>query len=136
MIRRKRLRPYYAVDQTCTLEEMGIEQLCLLFRRVRGLEGQPALVVSAESLVEKPEETLASICEFVGLPRQDGAAAWQPGHRSEWDSWKEWHRGAAESSGIHKRSSVYEHTVENHDVLRRYYEYHLPYYRELERYAV
>ncbi len=126
---------YYAVDPKCSLEEMGIESLCLLFRRVRQLVGEMPLVISAESLVEDPEGELARLSEFAGLPTLDGVTTWQPGHRSEWDSWREWHRGAAESSGIHAHSTSYEHTVFNHDALRGYYDHHLPFYRELARFA-
>ena len=126
---------YYAVDPKCTLEEMGIESLCLLFRRVRRLEEGSPLVISAEALVEDPERELARLCEHVGLPKRDGASQWQPGHRSEWDSWKEWHRDAAQSSGIHARSRDYDHTVDNHETLRGYYEHHLPFYRELAGFA-
>ena len=127
---------YYAIDPHCALEEMGIEQLCRLFRRVEEIKARRPLVINAESLASSPDVTLSRLYESVGLSNRNGAATWEPGHRREWDSWREWHRDAAESSGIHARSTSYEQTVDNNEVLRGYYEHHLPFFRELERYAI
>ena len=61
---------------------------------------------------------------------------WEAGHRPEWDAWEDWHVEAAKSSKVEKRESRYADTVENHEVLRQYYEHHLPFYEDFRRHRL
>jgi hypothetical protein len=57
---------------------------------------------------------------------------WEAGrHIKEWDSWKEWHVDATESSGIQKNMETFDFGLDDKPGLRDYYDYHLPYYQKL-----
>ena len=127
---------HYALDPECSLEEVGVEQLCLLFRKVCSLKERTPPVIDAEALAQWPQQIVSQLLAELKLPTIKSALGWQSGHRKEWDTWKEWHAAASASTGIHDATRVYETTVENDETLRRFYLHHLPYYTELRGFAL
>lgn len=126
----KSIASHYAKNPQVTREEIGYEAQWALFERLRELT-VPAVVVEAEELVAAPERYAAALFEALDLPPSPDALHWQPGHCSEWDSWKAWHVEAAGSSGIERRETAYADTVHNHETLAAYLDYHSPFFRKL-----
>ncbi len=126
----KSIASHYAMNADVTLEEIGIEAACKLFRRVLEADLTP-VVVDADDLVANPEGLAKALFHELNLSECAQALRWEAGHRPEWDTWKAWHVEAAKSNKIEKRENRYAHTVENHEGLKRYYEHHLPFYQEL-----
>lgn len=83
-----------------TLEEAGYAPQAQLFELVTDTLAQPAVVVDATDLRREPERTMAAYCAAVGIEHREDALSWEAGAVPEWQSWAEWHRDAAQSSGI------------------------------------
>ena len=62
---------------------------------------------------------------------------WEAGrHIKEWDSWKEWHVDATDSSGIQKNMETFDFDLDEKPKLREYFEYHLPFCQKLFAYRI
>ena len=73
----------------------------------------------------------------VGIPFIPEAMHWEAGrHIKDWDSWKEGHVDATESSGIQKNMETFDFGLDDKPKLRDYYEYHLPFYQKLFAYCI
>jgi hypothetical protein len=127
----KTIASFYALNREVSLHEIGCEQLCRLYLSVRQISGRTAVVVDADDLENDPEGIMAAYCERIGVEFLPHALTWSPQGSEKWRIWEKWHRDAAQSTGIVKNLETFEETVENNTHLREYYDYHLPYYREL-----
>lgn len=128
---RQSIASHFAKNPDVTCEEIGYESEASIFRRVWELNSEPPLVVAAEDLQRDPAGIVNAMCNRIGLERRADALSWQPGHHEQWDNWKEWHRGVADSNRIHSGQTVYAETVDNNSQLAQYYSHHLPFYEEM-----
>ena len=111
-----------------TLEETGYEQQHRLF----GLaveNGEDPAVVDAADLTADPEGTIRAYCEKLGVPFIPESLSWEPGEVPGWETWKEWHEEAQESTGI--KGQPLEDDTEVPAGLEGIYERCLPYYEDL-----
>jgi len=127
----KTIASFYAMNPNVSLEEIGLEQLCEVFDRVSEQAGEVPIVVDADDLEDDPHGTIRAYCLRLGIPFLPEAMSWKAEHKEEWDIWKDWHKDAAESSGIVKNMEQFEVTVENSDHLRGYYDRLLPFYQRM-----
>jgi hypothetical protein len=127
----KAISSHFAMKPTVTCPEIGYEHqydlLCLAL--VHG--ARPPVVIEAERLLASPGSAVSAYCEAVGLPYLPHALSWQPEDRAEWRRTRQWHATAISSSGFSERDNDYPVTVENSDLLRSFYEYHLPFYQRI-----
>jgi hypothetical protein len=73
----------------------------------------------------------------VGIAYIAEALHWEAGkHINAWDSWKEWHADATQSSGIHKNMEQFDFDLDDRPNLRAYYDHHLPFYEKLYEHRV
>ncbi|HET7015940.1 MAG TPA: hypothetical protein VFI65_18605 [Streptosporangiaceae bacterium] len=122
---------HYAIKPTVTCPEIGYEWLWELFALLRSATGRPPLVIRSEDLLQDPAAEIEAYCEAVELPFLPGALAWTPGDRPEWQRHRSWHLDAIRSSGFASQDHHYPDTVDNHELLRSFYEHHLPYYQAI-----
>lgn len=127
----KTIASFYAMNPKVTVEEIGLEQLAQVFRAVQELTGTPPIVVDADDLEDDPSGTINAYCRRLAIPFLPEAMTWEAEHKKEWDIWKDWHRDAAQSTGIVKNMEKFEVTVENSEQLRGYYDRLLPFYNEM-----
>lgn len=84
-----------------TEEEAGYERLAEAFAVADDLiEGTPP-VLEADALCAAPTETVAAWCDAVGLDFRPDALTWEPGMVEQWELWREWYEGVADSTGFH-----------------------------------
>ena len=122
---------HYAMKPTVTCPEIGYEWLWELFQLMWSATGRRPLVIRSEDLLQDPAAEIEAYCETVGLPFLPGALAWTPGDRPEWQRHRSWHLDAIRSSGFASHDNLYPDTVDNHELLRSFYEHHLPYYQRI-----
>jgi hypothetical protein len=127
----KTIASYYAMNPAVTAAEIGLGQLSGIYEQLLSL-GQEAIVVDADDLEDDPEGTLNAYCLALGIPFIPDALNWDSGHKAEWDIWKDWHRDAAQSTGIRKNMETFEVTIDNSDHLRALYDDQLPFYQTLK----
>lgn len=127
----KTIASYYAMNPKVSLEEIGLEQLCLVFEKVTELKGEIPPVVDADDLENNPNATMKAYCQRLDIPFIPEAMTWEAEHKKEWDIWKDWHRDAAHSTGIVKNMEQFEVTVENSSHLSTYYERLRPFYERM-----
>jgi hypothetical protein len=123
---------HYAKNPNVTREEIGYEAQAVLFQKVRALS-LSATVIDAEELVAAPQRFAEALFRALDLSNCPEALNWEAGHRAEWDSWKAWHVEAAVSSKMETGKTEYADTVHNNEMLTAYFDYHLPYYRQLHK---
>lgn len=127
---------HHAVKPTVTCPEIGYENQYDLIELVSRHSAHPPVVIEAEWLLASPADAVAAYCAAVGLPFLSAALHWEPQDRAEWQRTREWHIDAIASSSFAAPQRRYELTVSNDPRLRSFYEYHLPFYERILRYAV
>ena len=132
---RQTISSHYAMKQTVTCPEIGYEWLWELFQLLWSATGRQPLVVRSEDLLRDPEAEIKAYCEAVGLPYLPEALRWTPGDRPEWQRHRGWHLDTINSSGFTADRNVYKETVDNHPMLRSFYDHHYPFYERIVQYA-
>lgn len=128
---RQAISSHYAMKPTVTCPEIGYEWLWELLQLMWSATGRRPLVILSEDLLRDPATEVNAYCEAVGLPFLPGALHWAPDDRPEWQRHRGWHLDAIRSSGFASQDNVYPDTVDNHELLRSFYEHHLPYYQRI-----
>ena len=127
----------YVMNPDITSEEIDIELEYKLFMKVREITGETPIVIDADELEDNPDGVTQAYCDVVDIPFILDAMHWKAGrHIEEWDSWKEWHVDATESSGIQKNMETFDFGLDDKPNLRDYFEYHLPFYQALFAYRL
>lgn len=132
----KTIASFHALNPEVTQEEIGCEQIYKLFRRVTRITQSIPVVVDADDLEDHPAGLVAAYCRYLKIPFIPESLYWEPGGYSKWKIWKNWHRDAEQSTGIVKNLETFELTIDNSQRLRKYYDHHLPYYRDLHRHRI
>jgi hypothetical protein len=132
---RPAISSHFAIKPTVTCPEIGYEWLWELFQALWSASGRQPLVIRSEDLLRDPAAGTKAYCEAVGLPFLPGALRWTPGDRPEWQRHRRWHLDAINSSGFTASQNAYQATVDNHPVLRSFYDHHYPFYERIIRYA-
>ena len=132
---RQTISSHYAMKPAVTCPEIGYERLWELFRLLWSASGRQPLVIRSEDLLRDPAAVVRAYCEAAGLPFLPGALHWNPGDRPEWQRHRAWHLDAIHSSGFASTCNTYPATVENHPVLRSFYDYHYPFYERIVEHA-
>ncbi|MER5750221.1 sulfotransferase family protein [Streptomyces sp. NPDC002088] len=122
---------HFALNPDLRCEEVGIERLHEIHQAVTVATGRRPVVVDAQDLVRRPEQTVRAYCAAVGIPFLTQALAWRPGMREDWTSTRRWHENTSRTGGFVSTRSEYAATVHNHPVLAGYLRHHLPFYEEL-----
>ena len=132
---RQAISSHYAMKPTVTCPEIGYEWLWELFQLMWSATGRPPLVIRSEDLLRDPAAAVSAYCRAVGLPFLAGALHWAPGDRPEWRRHRAWHLDAIRSSGFTSADNAYPVTVDNHPVLKSFYDHHYPFYQRIVRHA-
>lgn len=132
---RQTISSHYAMKSTVTCPEIGYEWLWELFQLLWSATGRQPLVIRSEDLLRDPEAEIKAYCEAVGLPFLPDALHWSPGDRPEWQRHRGWHLDAIRSSGFTTDRNDYDVTVDNHPLLRSFYDHHYPFYERIVQYA-
>ncbi|MFL6138256.1 MAG: hypothetical protein ACJ74O_10700 [Frankiaceae bacterium] len=132
---RPTIASHYAVKPTVTSPEIGFERQWDLFDALWSASGRKPLVIRTERLTSDPEPVVRSFCDYVGLPFMAESLEWKPQDRPEWQRHRKWHLGAIDSTGFSQPRTEYEATVDNNELLRSFYDYHLPFYERITSHA-
>jgi hypothetical protein len=126
----KAIASYYAMNKEVTLEEIGLKQLCGVFKAVQDL-GLDTVVVDADDLEEAPDGTVQAYCDGLDIPFIPESMTWESGQQKEWDIWEDWHKDAAKTTAIQKNVETFDVTVDNNAHLKNFYDHQMPYYEAL-----
>lgn len=126
---------HFAIKPTVTCQEIGYEWLFELFTLMWSATDRRPLVIRSEDLLRDPETEISAYCEAVGLPFLPEALRWAPGDRPELRRHRRWHLDTISSSGFTTAGNSYQATVDNHPVLRSFYDYHYPFYQRIVQHA-
>ncbi|MGD2185693.1 MAG: hypothetical protein PVI71_06180 [Desulfobacterales bacterium] len=132
----KTILSHAVINPNVTRDEIGYELEFKLFEKVAAVTGNTPVLIDADELEDDPEGITRAYCEAVGIPFIKESLSWDPGQVPEWDSWKEWHVDAAESSGIQRNMETFDFGLDDRPNLRDHYEYHLPFYEKLYQYRI
>ncbi|MFP3801896.1 hypothetical protein [Paraburkholderia sp. SIMBA_027] len=114
------------------LDAIGYEALYRVFERVSELTNRSPVIIHADDLAAHPDAVIRAFCEAVDIEHLPAALQWRPVMPSQWATWHEWHKDAAESTAITSNGSRrYSTDLESNPRLRAYYEHHLPFYELL-----
>ncbi|MEQ4719541.1 sulfotransferase family protein [Nonomuraea sp. B19D2] len=128
---RPTISSHYAIKPAVTCEEIGYERLARLFELAWEATGREPLVIRTERLVREPAKVVETFCAYTGLAFRPEALTWAAEDRPEWRRTRRWHQDASGSAGFEERRNTYPATVDNHPVLRAFYDHHLPFYQRL-----
>ena len=117
-------------------ENLGYEPMLRMFETAADLTGTAPVVINAADLQDNPRGTIRALCAAVGIDYIERALTWNPGERTEWATWKEWHKDAADSTGISRAPEQYAVSFEDEPRLVELLDYALPFYQALDRYRL
>lgn len=132
---RSAISSHYAIKPTVTCPEIGYEWLWELFGLLRSAGARDPLVIRSEDLLDDPAAVVKVFCAETGLPFCQKALTWTPGDRPEWQRHRHWHLDAIRSSGFTAGPNAYQDTIDNHPLLRSFYDHHFPFYQLIVRHA-
>jgi hypothetical protein len=132
---RPTISSHYAIKPTVTCPEIGYEWLWELFELLWAVGGRRPLVIRSEDVLRDPAAEVEAFCAAVGLPFLPGALRWTPGDRPEWQRHRGWHVDTINSSGFTASANSYQATVDNHPLLRAFYDHHFPFYQRIIAHA-
>lgn len=133
----KTILSHCVMNPDVTSEEIGYETEYKLFMKVKEITGKTPVLIDADELEDDPHGVTRAYCDAVGIPFIPEAMSWEGGrHVKSWDSWKDWHVDATQSSGIQKSMETFDFGLDDKPNLRAYHDYHLPFYEELKQYRV
>jgi len=133
---RQAISSHYAMKPAVTCPEIGYERLHELFELAWSATGRKPLVLRAEDLVRQPERVVGAWCAALGLPPRPDALTWSAQDRPEWRRHRAWHLDAIASTGFRDTQRAYPATVDNHPMLRSFYEHHRPFYERMAEHAI
>ncbi|MDJ1174456.1 hypothetical protein [Roseofilum capinflatum] len=91
----------YHYPKDFTLEEIGLEDLYNLFRRLQKWTGKDPLVVDSTDLIKNPRKVLQALCTHLGRDYSDRMLTWESGIRETDPLWaKSWYTTIVNSSGF------------------------------------
>ncbi|NUR91943.1 MAG: sulfotransferase family protein [Nonomuraea sp.] len=128
---RATISSHYAIKPHVTSAEIGYERQYRLFELAWKATGHRPLVIRTEDLLSDPAAVVAGFCAYTGLPFLPDALTWTAQERPEWSRTGQWHRDVGDSAGFEARTKTYRDTVDNHPLLRAFYDHHLPFYQRL-----
>ena len=106
-------------------------------RKVKEITGETPIVIDADELEDNSDGVTRVYCDASGIPFIPEAMHWEAGrHIKEWDSWKEWHMDATDSSRIQKNLEIFNFGLDDKPKLRDYFKYPLPFYQKLFAYRI
>jgi hypothetical protein len=132
----KTIASYFAMNPDVTLDEIGLMQISRVFDKVAEISGEVPIVVDADDLEDDPDGIMKAYCHRLGLPFIPEAMTWDPGHKTEWEIWKDWHKDAAQSTGIQKSMETFKVTIDTSDHLKDFYDQLWPFYEHMHAHRI
>ena len=121
---------FLALEGDLRIHETGVEALHEMYTAVRDAGGGP-VVVDSDDLVRRPEATMRSYCEAVGLPFAPDSLSWESGVRPEWERTARWHEEASASTGFVRPADRDRHGLSADPEVVAFTAAHQPYYDRL-----
>ena len=81
-------------------EEGGFDRLGELYDLAARLSRRAPVVLDADEMSADPAAYVRSWCDAVGLPYLAAALTWEPGMQPQWELWRDWYEGVAETTGF------------------------------------
>ncbi|MEU4896756.1 sulfotransferase family protein [Streptomyces sp. NPDC044780] len=122
---------HYALNPDVGRDDIGFGRLAEIYDAVHAATGTEPVVISSEELVADPATTVRAYCDAVGLRFAPAAMSWQAGLLPQWQRTSRWHEHTSRTTGFADVGTSYPDTVDNHPLLRDFFQYHLPYYQKL-----
>jgi hypothetical protein len=128
---RDTISSYLTVNPDAPLHKIGFESQCEVYARIAKVTGRDPVVVDADDLVSRPADTIKAYCARVGIDFWPDTLTWQPSDRPEWELSQNWHTDVAASSTFSQIPRKPVADADQHPMLNRYLDYHLPFYQRL-----
>lgn len=130
----KAVASHFKMYPKVTPEEIGHEALYQMYQKIVKLTNKRPIIIDADSLQSDPQGTMQKYCLAVQLPYKSNSLKWNEGMLPIWNTWKEWHIDAAESSGFKPPEDNSKHLkiIEENPHLWKHVNYVQPYYDQLK----
>lgn len=142
---RRSIPSFYKLDPDLQLEEIGLEAQWRHANWLRGLTGEPPIVLEAEAIQRDPRGIMGELWDSLGLPFVEEAFAWHEHQTPEdWQQVAGWHQTAAASRGIESPLVEEDATIQTKfdeiastaPYLSAYLDHHWPFYQGLRKFAL
>ncbi len=131
---------YYRLDNSVTLDEVGIESQWLHFQGLQALGIDDSIVLEAEAVQADPVASMGRFWQALGLEYSERALCWDDSSTpSDWRYVEGWHQAASASRGIRapaprdqaRMADEFAQVCREAPQLADYLRHHLPYYQHL-----
>lgn len=136
---------YYRLDNSITLDEIGIESQWRLFQGLRALGIKDSIVIEAESVQADPVSSMRRFWRELGLDNREQALRWDDSSPpQDWQYVEGWHQSVSTSSGIRapaprnqeRMAEEFKRLCSEAPQLEDYLSHHLPFYRQLREHSL
>ena len=136
---------YYRLDNSISLDEIGIEAQWRHFEGLQALGIEDGIVLEAEWIQADPENAMRSFWDALGLEYREEALRWDDSSTpSDWEYVEGWHQSVSTSRGIRARAprndqrmvEEFERLCVEAPQLQQYLQHHLPFYQRLREHSL
>ncbi len=129
---------YFKMDESVTLEEIGIEAQWQHVEALQGMGIHP-FILEAEAVQRDPQMEIKKWWQSIGLNSIDSAFSWSSEPPSDWTQVQAWHQSSIANNTIRKRNQKddeiekqrFDNAVIKAPHLQDYLEYHMPFYQRM-----
>ncbi len=131
---------YYRLDNSVSLDEIGIEAQWRHFQGLQALGIEDSLVLEAEAVQADPVASMRRFWQALGLENIERALRWDDSSTpSDWQYVDGWHQAVSASRGIRAQTPRDQQRIEDEfeqmcreaPRLADYLQHHLPFYQRL-----
>lgn len=126
---------YLELDPHVTCEEIGLEQQWNHFRLLVEKTGQVPIVIDAEDLQDRPEDTIRAYCAALDIPFIPESLTWGAELPASWHNVAGWHGDVRATRGILKPGDPTPSSGAE-PRLQALYRHHRPFYEKLRAYRL
>lgn len=142
---RRSILSYYRLDESVSLEEIGIEAQWRHYEGLQALGIDDAIVLEAEVAQADAIGAMARFWQALGLDFREQALNWnRQSTPADWQYVQGWHQSVSGSSGIRpsgsedasKAAEEFDSACLDAPRLRDYFDFHQPFYERLKQHSL
>ena len=114
------------------IDEAGFRQMYELYHFIVENVHPSPVVIDADDLLERPDQTMKRYCDAVGIRYQSHMTSWEPGVVPEMANCAEWHESLFKTSGFLARKTIKDDCTAVPEEIKRAITDAKPYYEFLK----
>lgn len=123
------------VDPNLKHGTLGYAELPTLFEHCYQATNRCPLVIDSDDLINNTKDVFQRVCQYANIPFKPEALKWKASMPKQWETWRVWHKEAAQSNGFSVPSRKYSVSFETNPELIAMADYCRPFYTRMRAFV-